>query len=97
MTRGVKRIINVGACDVDEKIDAAEGFDGCIDASFDLAVVAQIGAMKDGAVAGRARRRLTTLLLDIGDQNGDFEIGKLLSNARADQRGAAGNNRYLVG
>ena len=53
--------------------------------------------MKDGAVAGRVRRGLATLLLDIGDQDGNLAIGKLLGDARADQRGSAGDDRYLVG
>jgi hypothetical protein len=53
--------------------------------------------MKDRPVAGRARRRLAGLLLDIGNQDGDLAIGKLLGDARADQRGAPGDDRYLVG
>ena len=91
----VGAVVEIGAGDVDQEIEAAVPLDGRRDQRGDVGVAGDVGADEARLVADAVGDALAVGLVDVGDDDIDAVAGEHRGAALADQRRAAGNDRGL--
>ncbi|ENN85762.1 hypothetical protein RHSP_03455 [Rhizobium freirei PRF 81] len=93
---GFCAVVEIGASDVDKKIQSSSRLHGLMDERLDFIVTGDVGLDETNILAAALRCRLAGFAVNIGDDNRNAIVSQYLGNAFADQRCAAGHNRSLA-
>ncbi len=86
-------LVEVGAGEIDERIDAAEARDDVVHERRDLVVVRDVGAPEERPLAELGGERLPGPIVDVRDRDGHPVPVQLAHDGLPDQRRAAGDDR----
>jgi hypothetical protein len=90
-------VVEIGAGDVDEKIEPPRGLDGLFDQRLNIPVARDVGADETRLRSDASSRRGAVGLVDVGDHDIDAVADQRFRHRLADHRRPADDDRGFVG